>query len=829
MVPIIPAIPRSLEKRKFKEDVKSSEDGGTGSPIRPTSPKRKERAQVETAIAQTQAVPNGSVNGSNEKDGTQETDVQEALIETTQNEGMKEDAGGRSTFQSASSPDEQPTALAVDATSLTPVHTQDLGIGNHGFRLPSPFYAKRSPSPAISTDISANEKAMASEDTSQTIEEEYSSNTSQQSSAGNHATLNAAAPTFHAHPTPPTDVSTSPVGSSSKESDLPQSLHPQHGPTPPIHNDLHPIRLPYQGYETSQDISFYAPPQSSNDPSSPNRSIYQGYTYPPASYGHSPDSPASQQYIDSSHRTEVGVSYEQRYEPQTSYYSNQSSQPILGSQPPLTPSRTPLDPSAQPWSYSDGPPPMMPFGYGYVSSYHPQSTFEPPIRSASQGTIKSDRSPRNADLLDDRSNPVQLDASETKAAQLIRGAWRNVNECMSSHVPLVDYLLHQFNVEEFADCHLALVHENLRFEKTTWSLSSLLLAQSHKLRDLLKPAGLSKERKMYLEIRLNDRFVTPWAMNSALRVLYGERSEMFTLALVHSTFEPNAEIWVISMDACLAFAAAGHVLGLESVVLKGLQTATSILDWDNLEHALSFGLESGPNRRTSASVEVIPVSAYSPVWSRESNPSSAVNLTPPSSSAESRPERSRDEGLSSFHSHTSEVRSAQDLQTYCLQWMASNLDESWDFDPSARPLADVDRLPTTVESRSPLSKSRLSLIQFGDHPSEMHAKASDRNFLVSSIVLSLPFTALKYMLSLGSQPLLRQLHAIVKERERRRQVVLQSKSVPWSQRLAAKEREWAEVGYTEWVAGDGQNALARTFTGIDRQVSEPSTPDQLKR
>lgn len=835
MVPIIPAIPRSLERRRLpKEHVKSSEDGGgTGGPIRPVSPNPKEESQLEAAIAQSQAELTGAPSDSVGKDDVREDSVQDAVIETTENGGSNEVAGGTSTFQSTIAPKrKKPTTPAVDGTNPTPVHAQDFGIEKHGFRLPPPFCPKQSPPLAISTDVSsANEQTTASEETSQTVEEEDGSNRSQQSSVESHVALNAAAPTFHAHPTPPTDVTTSPSESSPKGSDLPLSPRTQPGATLPVDDTLSPIQLPYRGYETSQNISFYAPPQSSNDPSSPNHSIYQGYAYAPTSYGYSPESYAPQQHSDSQQRTEVDVPYDQCYLPQPPYYSNQSSHPILGSQPPLTPSRTPLDPSAQPWSYSNGIPSTMSGSYGYVPSCYPQQVFDTSVRSASQGIIKSENSNRENDLLEETPELVQSNASEPKAAQLIRCAWSNANDYISSHVPLVEHLLEQFNVEEYADCQLTLIHEHLRFEKTTWSLSSLLLAQSRKLRGLLKSAGPGKGGKMSLEIRLADRFVTPWAMNSALRALYGERPEMFPLAIAHSSFGPNADMSALSMDACLAFAGAGYVLELESVVFKGLEVATSILDWDNLEHALSFGLESGPNPRISPSVDAIPLSAYSPVWSRESDPSSATNLTPPSSSTESKPERSRDEGLSSFNPHPSEVRSARDLQTYCLQWMASILDDSWEFDPSARPLAEVDRLPTTVESRSPLSKSRLSRIQFGDHPSEIHAKASDRNFLVSSIVLSLPFMALNYMLNLGSQPLLRQINAIVKERERRRQIVLQSKSVPWAQRLAAKEHEWAEVGYTEWVetTGDGQVALARIFTGIDRQISEPSTPGHQKR
>ena len=103
MVPIIPAIPRSLEKRKFKEDVKSSEDGGgIGSPNRPTSPTGENNSQVETAVPQTQAVPNGALNGQNEKDTLQESGVQEAAIEAVNNAGSEREivsAKGKSTFQ----------------------------------------------------------------------------------------------------------------------------------------------------------------------------------------------------------------------------------------------------------------------------------------------------------------------------------------------------------------------------------------------------------------------------------------------------------------------------------------------------------------------------------------------------------------------------------------------------------------------------------------------------------------------------------------------------------------------------------------------------------
>ena len=833
-LPIIPAIPRSLEKKIFKEDVKySKEQGKTTGQIRPVSPEAKDESQAETANAQPPAEQNGNLNGLDAKDEIQENGVHDAVVAASGNSSLVGEVAtdeGKSTSQSTLvRPNEQrPKTSAVNGGN----HAQDFGIEKHGFRLPPPFYPKHSPPPALSTDFSSeNEKASASEATSHTLIGDDGSNMSQHSLAENHISLNAAAPVFHAHPSPPTDVTNSPIESPYNGNDIAQSVPLQPEPIPPTDAIPSLIQSSSQNYEATQNISFYAPPQSPDKPSSPDHSVYQGYAYAPASYGYSPQSHLSQHPVDSPHRTEANVPPGQHYESLSSYTA-QPPYPIIGSQPPLTPSQTPLDPSAQPWSYPNGHLSMMSTDYGYMPSFYSQSIDQPRDGLTSPEILQSDESARKADLVDAEFRPDQLNSyeTETKVAPSVEASWRKLNEYMPSPVPLVEHLLQQFNAEEYSDCRLTLVHENLRFEKTTWSLSSLLLAQSRRLRDLLNTAGPSEEGKRHLEIRLTDRFITPWAMNSVLRVLYGERPQMSTLTMITSTFDANAEPWTMQMDACLAFAAAGYFLGLEDVALHGLHIASLLLHWDNLEHALSFALESGTNRGTSASADVIPLSAYSPVWSHESNPSSATNSSPPNSSTESKPERLGDEGISSVSSYTGEIRSARDLQMRCLQWMASNLDDFWQFDPSARPLAEVDRLPTTVESRSPLFKSRLSRIQFGDHPSEMHAKANDRNFLVSSIVLSLPFVALKYMLDLGTQPLLHQLHAIVEERERRRQIVLQSKSVPWSQRLAAREHAWAEVGHTEWVetTGDGKASLARTFTGIDRQVSEPSTPGRQK-
>ena len=102
-LPIIPAIPRSLEKRSFKEGVKSStEEGEPASPIRPISPEAKEESHAETTDVEAQAEQNGALNGSGAKDEVQENGVQEAVVAATEDTDLDKEVTtteGKSTFK----------------------------------------------------------------------------------------------------------------------------------------------------------------------------------------------------------------------------------------------------------------------------------------------------------------------------------------------------------------------------------------------------------------------------------------------------------------------------------------------------------------------------------------------------------------------------------------------------------------------------------------------------------------------------------------------------------------------------------------------------------
>jgi hypothetical protein len=398
-----------------------------------------------------------------------------------------------------------------------------------------------------------------------------------------------------------------------------------------------------------------------------------------------------------------------------------------------------------------------------------------------------------------------------------------------SNVPLVAYLKQNFNLPEFADCQLTITHRHERYNKTGWFLSSLLLAQSPKLREILQISQPGADGRRLIAMTLTDRFITPGSVESALRVCYGESPQTFTGTNSEDQYTMSkAQFLVPWMTEALSYAATGCLLQLDGVTLRGLDVATKILDWENLEAALSFGLESDFERGRSDSAAVVP--AYRSLHDFNGTRTTSFASSAPrfkKSSAPETPDHPTGSTTSSEDYQQPPPQSAFDLLMHCLRFITHNFPGSWQLDVSARPLADVDRLPATPESRSPLSKSRFSGIQFGDLPSEAATKSTDRNTLISTILLSLPFIWLDYLLKSVEEPIRQNMTFIVKERERRRQIVLQSESIAWEQREAAKDYEWAEAGYEEFVeeSKEGELKLSRKYTGIARHKRDDSTAD----
>ena len=390
-----------------------------------------------------------------------------------------------------------------------------------------------------------------------------------------------------------------------------------------------------------------------------------------------------------------------------------------------------------------------------------------------------------------------------------------------SGLPLELHVLQNFDVAAFADCRVVIVHTANRFHPMKLSLHSLILAQSPTLRGLFANGHYSYDFDglKLIVLRLSDPFSTPFALDFAFRVLYGIAASEFTGPNFHvARYRTKADYSLTWMLESLAFASAGCLLQLTPVKLRGLEIASKIVNWDNIEQALSYALDS-VNFGLGGT---LPARAPENVYSANNSVSSATAtiLTPATSqdSSKGSPEATslrnaaneNSKGSSHFH-----LTCAEDLLRHCVHYVAEHVSDQWQLDCTAKPLRHLNRLPWTDESKSTQAKARLSKIQFGNLPMETSSPFSSQDSLISSLVISLPFVPFKALVDLGNEAIQRTLPGIVREREARRKILLQSHSVSQAEKEAAVQGDWNEVVYTERVdVVGGRSTLRRAYTGL---------------
>lgn len=837
IAPIVPAIPRSLERKPKPTAPK------------PASPLVEAKTDVESpavaAATQVLGLPNGDVE---EVDVKADTDVQEAgSVEDDDPEvpaqaidcdaESEEEIESKYTFQSAVLIGQALTVLVVvDNKEFSPSNTEDFGIEKHGFKSHFQVSTKKSPPAAISTGFPTEVSADSLDGVGYDTEDTTGNGQGRQSATARTLPFRSAV-NFHAHPTPPSEITdtTSPTASSSKGNNLAQSflLNPQ--PTPPTDVTPSPTQsayqqFPHQGCGHAHNISFHPPPPlSSNGTASPARSTHQGHAHqqnphpePYAAYGYSPHDAHGdfQPPHFLQHQATDSISSGQGYGPQTSY-NHPAAFPVIGSQPPFTPSATPFNNNPQHWNYSNVYPTPAPWEYGHPPTHAPPPHPDFRCHSTSPSTLKSDKHVSgDVEIANatQSSGDASLETNPFPSTAYSASRQISINGPPDITTSLVEHLLENFNNEEYADCQLVLFHKGGRFLTTEWPLNSLLIAQIPALRAALKLSVPEGNRKKLLRMKVQGRFITPRSVDAALRACYGEPIAAFTGAGGPTTGSEDS--W---MDECLDYAATGAFLGLKERVLRGLKIASVILSWESLESALCYGLESvreGEDTASAAMVEVDDRDIYVRRWpdrnyiayDGDRRPSSCVLSTPPSQKG-----LETVSGLSPPDSYSGQaLQSAYDFLKHCLRFLKDKFPANWQLDVTARPLADADRLPITKNSRSPLSRSRLGHIQFGQMPSEAERSSSTPDVFISTIVLSIDFQWLNFILKMVGEPIRRHLVSIVSERERRRHAVLQSEDVVGRQRTNYDAYRWGEAGYEESVqtTGDGGLILSRRFAGI---------------
>ncbi|KAL8658597.1 MAG: hypothetical protein Q9226_000887 [Calogaya cf. arnoldii] len=659
-LPIIPAIPRKLEKQLRKT---SSLAAGSRSATNPTAEAPTNHPLVRAEVTQNIS---GEPASENEPAPDNEPDTQS--IKYTE-------ATGASSVEDSSSKD-----IAGREESVTGADTAETTKMSPAVKLSSPsildpespaFVPETSKTPTETLDGTSSLDGHPSDP-----QVPYSMQTT---APGSWAPYESTSPDH------------------SIRSPMQQTYAPYSQPPPLFYaptvlpNEKLPNSSMHHGYDPTRHMAFYPRSSRSYVSASPVQSSYEGYAVANTPQTiHTRTMSSSQRHNRSPLEDVQSLS---TYTPSQYQPQHAQSIPQFGTHFPITPSATPSNSGSQ----KQDPPPI----------------------DVIEHTLPADQ-PSKADSNGEEDAATQTSQKYQEWCQQIMGTLQEGTDSLEIPRALTNHLATNFNNPTFADCELYISHVSHRFEPVVVSLHSLLIAQNPKLKALLQDAEIREDGKKQMLLHVKDDYADPAALKSAVKICYGERPSLYTGFPGELTSEQEcSKAW---MNSALAFAAAGHVLEMTGVAHRGEQIASMVLDWDHLEQALSFAMDTTIRRAWGSSTS-----------------------------------------SSSFPCNASE------LLLSCLYFVISNITGTVRLDLSAKPLSSVNRLPTASESGAPSSRSRLGRIHFGDLPVEIEEPISKHDILTSSILFSLPFDHVKFILDRVPQDVNTEIaKPVVQERERRR-------------------------------------------------------------
>jgi len=355
---------------------------------------------------------------------------------------------------------------------------------------------------------------------------------------------------------------------------------------------------------------------------------------------------------------------------------------------------------------------------------------------------------------------------------------------------LINYIQSQFADPTFSDYTLELRYSDDRAPPVRIPGHNLMFARSPTLKNLMTAQARDSNSDgltvRALLIESDDRYLRSDGFWMAVQRLYaGPLLDLgaATMAASAQFTGPMPGTPADRFDLALGYAAAGHILQIPPVVQRGIENASHFVNWITLEKALEFSLEGGLDSQWTLSGQ--PESARSP-----STYGPAVNLL--------------------IHS--------------ALNWVIANFPAGFKLDTSAGEPTRNRRLPAVQDLRPSAPNPRLSMIKFGDHPTEESVRstpASSITVTLSKTLLNLPFHLLKYVLEssrLGNvqgwaTTVLRQevMHTVIQEREKRRLKVHVATYVSNAERKT-NAKDWDAVGWKESVQALGGNEATPTLT-----------------
>ncbi|KAI1408641.1 hypothetical protein F5Y13DRAFT_106623 [Hypoxylon sp. FL1857] len=394
------------------------------------------------------------------------------------------------------------------------------------------------------------------------------------------------------------------------------------------------------------------------------------------------------------------------------------------------------------------------------------------------------------------------------------------------------YFQDQFDNRELTDCELELISTRRLHHPVRISGHKLIFARSPALKQHIMAARANDLGSHTITIESDDQYLRSDAWWRAVRRLY-------LFPLVTPAMMDNAAYGFHFADDktdrfqfCLGYAAAGHLLNMHDVFMRGLQMAADFLTWNTVEEALGFVFEGTVQRHI---------------------------------------DYENDQNVELEYVYGAEVRLLQEaIRTFIINAFPGG----FEFDPSVVDPPKFARIPAPAAVLAPSptqnvsptiargtnmrnhgQSNRLTSIKFGDLPPAYPEDAAapprgpdDISPILSRILLNLPFNELRKVLTSqndgapGMHTAQARYHAIadvIAEREARRLRAVEAVragSVPNSQeiqqRLSAQRRyaivePWDVLNWQEVVIqprGADVPRIVRTW--VPQFAAPPETPLQ---
>ncbi|KAI0014828.1 hypothetical protein F4780DRAFT_778284 [Xylariomycetidae sp. FL0641] len=306
----------------------------------------------------------------------------------------------------------------------------------------------------------------------------------------------------------------------------------------------------------------------------------------------------------------------------------------------------------------------------------------------------------------------------------------------------IAYFRSQFDNGELSDCVLELVYASDRQPPVKISGHKLILARSPALKQHIMDARTTDLRSQMITIVSEDTYLRSDAWWQAVQRLYMHPLlDVPPLANAIPSYVDFAGTEIDRFEFCLGYAAAGHLLEMQDILIRGLEVSARLLNWKTVETAMGFVFENTSQRHFGYGAE-----------------QDGTDMSPITLEFGYGPE-------------------TKILLLAIINFLVNEFPSNFELDTSVKDNLKFSRIPATASSanerpmpvkaapaiargttpRHAGKQNRLSSIKFGDLPAAYpednaapHKVPAKCSSVLSRVLLNLPFDELCAVLTSGS-------------------------------------------------------------------------------